>query len=91
MIAVAAALLLLSASLDDVPDYPELLNSRSGPSVSLQVVHHDVATRFHVHIAGELLQPRATGAPYVPVVSLALSSSAPLSLYHAADPSPPSV
>jgi hypothetical protein len=89
VIAVAAALLLFSASLDDVPDYPELLNPRSGPSVSLQVVHHDVATRFQIHIAGELPQPRATGAPHVPVLSLAVSSSPPRSLYHAADPSPP--
>ena len=92
LIALAAALFLLSANLDNVPDCPELLNSSSGPAVSLQLVHHDVAARLDaVYVAWETFRPSVINTQYVADVLLAVSPvCAPQSLYQAADPSPPS-
>jgi hypothetical protein len=91
-IALVAALFLLSANLDNVPDCPELLNSSSGPSVSLQLVHHDMVARPDIiGVAWENFRPSAASTPYISDALLALSPSwAPQSLDQAADPSPPS-
>src|SRR6185312_2341272 len=40
LIALVAALFLLSSNLDNQPDCPELLNSNPGFSVSFQTSHH---------------------------------------------------
>ena len=94
LIVLAAAFLLLSASLDNVPDYPEILklNSRSRPSVSLQLAHHDAATRFDaLGMSWDVFQPSAASTPYVPDAPFAHSPSFALQrLYQAADSSPPS-
>lgn len=92
LIALTIALFLVSANLDNVPDCPELLNSRSGPSVSLQLVHHDVAARLDtVGVAWQIFQPPVAPTLYVPDALLALSPRGTMqSLYQAADPSPPS-
>ncbi len=91
-IALAAALFLLSANLDNVPDCPELLNSSSGPAASLQFVHHDVAARLDaVYVARETFRPCVINTQYVSDAVLAVSPPCvPQSLYQAADPSPPS-
>ena len=92
LIALTAVIFLLCASVDNIPDCPALLNSSSGPSVSLQLVHHDVVARIQaIHIACETFRPRVIGTHYVSDTSApAPPSSVPRSLYHAADPSPPS-
>lgn len=88
---MTVALLVLSGSLDNVPDCPELLNSNAGLSLLAQIVHHSVATRVQAaYIAWEAFGPAAAGAQHVSDVAHAiLPPRAPRSLYQAADPSPP--
>lgn len=91
LIALAAAVFLLSATLDNVPDCPELLNSRSGPFVSLQLVHHDVIVVVDAtSIACRSFLAAGVSTQYSPDALLAISPRlSPSSLYQAADPSPP--
>jgi len=87
---VAAAIFLISATLDNIPDSPELFNSRSGPSVSLQLVHHDVVAIRAIDVAGQTFAPPAIGVEYVSDALSAVSPAlTPQSFYGAADPSPP--
>jgi hypothetical protein len=93
-IALAAVPFLLSASLDNVPDCPELLklNASSGPSVSLLLVPHDVVALLDsASVAHQAARPSAACTPYLSAIASALTpSGAVQSLYQAADPSPPS-
>lgn len=91
LIALAAAIFLFSATLDNVPDCPELLNSRSGPSVSLQLVHHDIVAGVDaIFFACRTFPEAAVSTQYLSDVLLAASPClSPSSLYQAADPSPP--
>ncbi len=91
LIALAAAIFLLFASLDNVPDCPELLNLRSGPSVSLQLVHHDlIAGVDAICFACRTFLAAAVSVQYVSDAHFATTAClSPVSLYQAADPSPP--
>ena len=93
LIALAAAIFLVSATLDNVPDCPELLNSRSGPSVSLQLVHHDIVVGADaISFACRSFPTAAVSTQYLSEAFLAVSPClSPSSLYQAADPSPPAL
>ncbi len=92
LIALAIAIFLVSASLDNVPDCPELLNSSSGSSVSLQLIHHDAAARpGAIQVSWEAFPAPAVTAQYSADELLAMAPACVTrSLYQAADPSPPS-
>ena len=92
LIALAIAMLLVSANLDNIPDCPELLNSNSGSCVSLQLIHHDAAARpGAIQVCLAAFPAPAIAAQYAADVLLAVAPACVTrSLYQAADPSPPS-
>jgi hypothetical protein len=88
--ALATVIFLLSSTLDNVPDCPELLNSNPGSTI-LSLVHHcsanSIDTRNSAWEAIALLEicvQRISDGP--PALSPSLTQR---SLYQAADPSPP--
>jgi hypothetical protein len=91
-IALAAAVFLLSANLDNIPDCPELFNSNCKASASLQLVHHDVATTLNAFcVTWENFQPPTSSTYYISDVFLAIPPPGITPpLYRSADSSPPS-
>lgn len=93
LIALVAALFLLSANLDNQPDCPELLNSNSGFSVSFQTTthhHHGGVLLDRIHTAWGCLSPLVAVDHNVSE----LASATPPTCFtgfalEAADPSPP--
>lgn len=92
LLALAAAIFLVSANLDNVPDCPELLNSSSSPSVSLQVAHlHIASSCADVTCTVAIVFRSAMSIEHC--VSEGLVRASPFcvarSLHQATDPSPP--
>jgi hypothetical protein len=94
LIALLAVVFLLSATLDKVPDCPELLNSSRGQVVSLQLAHAgDLTAASGVSYlicfsTGQLvIQTR----DFVRVLAVAPSAYVSWPGYQASDPSPPSL
>jgi len=91
-IAVLAAMFLLSANLDNVPDSPELLTSGSGVAVSAQLAAHLALPALPGHPCATCMAARPLLArTHWCLGSLAavLPSFVPRLLHQAADPSPP--
>jgi hypothetical protein len=93
LIALAAAIFLLSANLDAIPDCPELLNASSKASVSVQFAHLYILGSMPVvsTTGGVLVLNPAISTQYFPLEVVATSQPGrTLRLLHqAADSSPP--
>ncbi|HEX4168539.1 MAG TPA: hypothetical protein VHZ55_24005 [Bryobacteraceae bacterium] len=90
LIALAAAIFLLSANLDNVPDCPELLNAGMGSTVLLVVHHAPLEFAKAMHTAWEALPRPEDYTQYVSDAVLVLSPPCVTrSVHQAADPSPP--
>ena len=93
VIALVAALFLLSSNLDNQPDCPELLNSNSGFSVSFQTSHHHHHAGVHLD---RVFRTWGTLRPFAAIsydVADRVATSAPICFtgfaLEAADSSPP--
>ena len=91
LIAVAAAIFLLSASFDDVPDSPGLLNSKNGPASLLQLAHHDLGDQSEAATTNwGVTTPPALANEHIRDALVTTSPpDLPQALRQAADPSPP--
>ncbi|HMF74647.1 MAG TPA: hypothetical protein VK604_03200 [Bryobacteraceae bacterium] len=94
LIALLAVAFLLSATLDEVPDCPELLNSSRGQVASLQLGHAaDFAAAPSVSYLDFLnVPPRVTARlqDFGEILAIAPQSLVSRYVYQSADPSPPS-
>jgi hypothetical protein len=87
VVSMVVGLFLLLASVDNVPDCPELMTKRSSPSASLQIVSVNPAPELFVS-----RQPMPTQVFNVRVIDLfeaVMPPALPPALRQAADPSPP--
>jgi hypothetical protein len=92
LIALVAALFLLSSNLDNQPDCPELLNSNSGFSVSFQTSHHHHSGVFldRIYTAWGIVSPLVAIDHDVAELVLALPPTCFTGFaLEASDPSPP--
>ena len=89
--ALASAIVLLFANLDNVPDCPELLNARADSAVCIQLASHPVpALPGILPTAREFIAPLAANDQYSPALLLPIAPSCFIRLpSQAADPSPP--
>ena len=87
MLSLLVGLCLLLASVDNVPDSPELLTKRSCASASLQIV--SVNPAFELFGYRQPAPSRIFNLHSVDLSDAAMPASAPRALRHAADTSPP--